>query len=298
MRTRGLLGALCAVSLAAAPLAGQGDTARAAGRTPPCASCAEWNAPQRPFRLHGNSWYVGTHGLSAVLITSPAGHVLIDGGLPESAPLIEANVRALGFRMRDVKLILNSHTHFDHAGGIAALQRASGAAVAASGPSAAVLARGASGPDDPQYGTLPPFAPVPVARVVADGDTVRVGPLALVAHLTPGHTPGSTTWSWRSCESRHCLEMVYADSQTPVSADGFRYTASAAWPTAVADFERGIATIERLRCDLLVTPHPDASGLWERVAARRVVDPQACRRYAATARERLARRVADERARP
>ena len=297
MRMRSWLGALC-VAWVAAPLAGQGDTARAAGRAPACASCAEWNAPQRPFRIHGNTWYVGTHGLSALLITSPQGHVLIDGGLPESAPLIEANVRALGFRMRDVKVILNSHTHFDHSGGIAALARASGAAVAASRASAAVLARGASGPDDPQYGILPPFAPVPVARVVADGDTVRVGPIALIAHLTPGHTPGSTTWSWRSCESRHCLEMVYADSQTPVSADGFRYTASAAWPTAVADFERGIAVIEGLRCDVLVTPHPDASGLWERVAARRVVDPQACRRYAATARERLARRVADERAKP
>jgi metallo-beta-lactamase class B len=134
--------------------------------------------------------------------------------------------------------------------------------------------------------------------VIADGETVRVGAIALTAHFTPGHTPGGTSWSWRSCARGRCLDLVYADSQTPVSADGFRYTASAAWPTAVADFERGIATIERLRCDLLVTPHPDASGLWERVAARRVVDPQACRRYAATARERLARRVADERARP
>jgi len=295
MRNRVLLAAACAAMAAAAPLAAQGDTI---ARAPACASCAEWNVPQRPFRLYGNTYYVGTHGLSAVLVTSPRGHVLIDGGLPESAPLIEANIRALGFRMRDVKVILNSHTHFDHAGGIAALARASGAAVAASGPSAEVLARGASGPDDPQYGILPPFPAVPVARVLADGDTVRVGPLALVAHLTPGHTRGSTTWSWRSCESRHCLEMVYADSQTPVSADGFRYTASAAWPTAVADFERGIGVIEGLRCDLLVTPHPDASGLWERVAAGRLPDPQGCRRYAARARTQLARRVADERARP
>jgi len=289
------IGVLCAAAMAAVPLAAQGDTI---ARTPGCARCAEWNVPQRPFRLHGNTYYVGTHGLSAILITSPRGHVLIDGALPESAPLVEANVRALGFRMRDVKVILNSHPHFDHAGGIAALQRASGAAVAASAPSAAVLARGASGPDDPQYGALPGFAPVPVARVLADGDTVRVGPIALVAHLTPGHTPGSTTWSWRSCEGRHCLEMVYADSETPVSADGFRYTASAAWPTAVADFERGIGVIEALRCDLLVTPHPDASSLWERVAAHRLVDAEACRRYAATARTQLARRIADERAQP
>ncbi|HEV7589645.1 MAG TPA: subclass B3 metallo-beta-lactamase [Longimicrobium sp.] len=287
------VGLALALAWSVAPLGAQaGDGAR----TPPCASCAEWNAPQRPFRIYGNSYYVGTHRLSAVLITSARGHVLIDGGLPESAPRIEANIRALGFRMRDVKLILNSHAHFDHAGGIAALRRLSGAAVAASGPSAPVLARGASGADDPQYGLAPPFPPVPVARVVADGDTVRVGPIALVAHLTPGHTPGSTTWSWRACEGRRCLEMVYADSQTPVSADGFRFTASAAWPTALADFERGIATIERLRCDVLLTPHPDASAWWDRVAARRLADPGACRRYAAAARRQLARRVADERA--
>jgi metallo-beta-lactamase class B len=137
-----------------------------------------------------------------------------------------------------------------------------------------------------------------VARVLADGDTLRVGPIALVMHLTPGHTPGSTTWSWRSCEMRHCLEMVYADSQTPISADGFRFTASPAWPTALADFERGIAKLEGLRCDLLVTPHPGASGLWERVSAGRLVDPQACRRYAEGARRQLARRIADERAKP
>lgn len=298
---RAIRHALALVPFATLPLAAQAtDTTP----TPGCASCAQWNAPQRPFRIYGNAYYVGTHGLAAVLITSPRGHVLIDGALPESAARIEANVRALGFRMRDVKLILNSHAHFDHAGGIAALQRASGAQVAASGPSAPVLTRGASGANDPQYGILQSFQPVAGVRVIADGDTVRVGPLALVAHLTPGHTPGGTTWTWRSCEGPRCLEMVYADSQTPVSADGFRFTASSTYPTALADFERGFAVLERLRCDVLVTPHPDASGLWERIARRSggdadaLIDPGACRRYAATARERLARRVAEERAKP
>src|SRR5215211_1181476 len=113
-----------------------------AQRTRECPSCAEWNQPHRPFRLHGDTYFVGTHGLSAILITSPAGHVLVDGALPESAPLIRANIEALGFRMRDVKLIVNSHAHFDHAGGIAALQRASGARVLASAWSAEVMTRG------------------------------------------------------------------------------------------------------------------------------------------------------------
>jgi metallo-beta-lactamase class B len=132
---------------------------------------------------------------------------------------------------------------------------------------------------------------------------VRVGPLALTARWTPGHTPGGTTWTWRSCEGARCVDLVYADSQTPVSADGFSFTRGATYPAALQDFARGHATLERLRCDLLVTPHPSASALWERLAARdaggagpSLVDPDGCRRYAAGARAALARRVATEQA--
>lgn len=277
------------------------DSARAGYTAAECASCAEWNLPQRPMRLFGNSYYVGTHGLSAILITSPAGHVLIDGGLPESAPQIAANIRALGFRVEDVRLILNSHAHFDHAGGIAALQRLSGATVAASPSSALVLERGTPGPDDPQYGIALAYPAATAVRRFADGDTLRVGALALTAHLTAGHTPGGTTWSWQSCEGARCLGFVYADSQTPVSADGFYFTRSTTYPAALADFAHGAAVLEQLRCDVLVTPHPGASRLWERITARdsgdasALVDAGACRRYAASAREQVAKRVATER---
>jgi metallo-beta-lactamase class B len=290
------LALLAALASPSSLLAQAGSPAAAGQPDRPCPSCAEWNAPQRPFRIYGNSYYVGTHGLGAILITSGEGHVLIDGALPESAPQILANIRALGFRTEEVKLILNSHAHFDHAGGIAALQRATGAAVAATPSSAAVLERGASGPDDPQYGVLLSYPPVRDVRAVADGETLRVGPLALTAHATPGHTRGGTSWSWRSCEDGRCLELVYADSQTPVSADGFRFTGS----QATADFERGFAVLERIPCDVLLTPHPGASRLWERIAARdggakdALVDRDACRRYAAAAREQLARRLASE----
>ena len=272
----------------------------APARAAECPSCAEWNAPQRPFRIHGGAWYVGTRGLSAVLLTSGEGHVLLDAGLPESAPLIAASIRALGFRVEDVRLIVNSHAHFDHAGGIAELQRASGATVAASPWSARVLESGRSLPDDPQFDIALPIAPVSRVRVLADGETLRVGPIALTAHLTPGHTPGGTSWSWRSCEGERCLDLVYADSQTPVSADGFSFTRTRAYPRALDDFARGFAVLERLRCDVLMTPHPSASRLFERIATRdgdrapRLVDREGCRRYAATAREQLARRVAAE----
>lgn len=292
---------LAAALVCPLPLFAQSD--RPPALEPSCSACAEWNAPQRPFRIHGNTYYVGPRGLGAVLVTSSEGHVLIDGALPESAPLIAENIRALGFRVEDVELIVNSHAHFDHAGGMAALQRASGAEVAASPPSRRVLLRGEAGPDDPQHGEVPPFPAVESVRQIADGDTLRVGPLALTAHFTPGHTPGGTTWTWRSCEGDRCLSLVYADSQTPVSADGFEFTRSERYPTAMADFERGHAVLEGLSCDILVTTHPGASRLWERLEARErgaadaLVDADACRRYAAGAREHLARRVKQERAR-
>ena len=260
-----------------------------------CPSCAEWNAPQKPLRLFGNTWYVGTKGLSALLITSPQGHVLIDGGIPASAPSIIASIKALGFRVEDVRLIVNSHDHYDHAGGIAELQEASGAAVAASPASAPVLRAGKSGPDDPQFGLLLPFAPVREVRIVSDGETLHAGGVDVTAHFTPGHTPGGTTWTWRSCEGPVCRDMVYADSQTPVSADGFFYTRSTTYPNAIADFERGFKVLDQLSCDILITPHPSASKLWERVETQTLVDANACKRYATNARGALARRIATER---
>lgn len=259
-----------------------------------CTSCAEWNAPQEPFRIHHNSYYVGTHGLSAILITSPDGHILIDGALPDSAPLILENIRALGFDPADVRLILNSHTHFDHAGGIAALQQATGARVAASPASAPVLERGKGGPDDPQYDILLEFPPVAAVERFTPGDTLRVGALEVASHATAGHAPGGTSWSWQSCEAADCLSIVYADSQTPVSADGFRFTDSTTYPTALDDFEHGFQVLEELSCDILITTHPGATSLWERLAEGDLVDPEACRTYAASARKRLDRRLSEE----
>lgn len=264
--------------------------------TPDCAACAEWNAPHEPLRIFGNTYWVGTAGLGAILITSDEGHVLIDGGLAESARPIAESIRALGFDLDDVELILNSHAHYDHAGGIAALAAATGATVAASPWSAGVLESGQSGTDDPQYGVLFPIDPVAEVRVIQDGETLRVGPLELTAHFTPGHTPGGTSWSWRVCEGDQCLDLVYADSQTPVSADGFLYTRSSTYPGGVTDFERSHTVLEGLPCDVVLTPHPGASQLWERIEAGRLVDPEGCRRYAASARQALARRVAQEQA--
>lgn len=280
-----------------APTGLDAQSATAAYTAEQCPSCAAWNKPHAPVKLFGNTYWVGTDGLGAVLITSDAGHILIDGALPESAPLIEANIRALGFRMADVRYIANSHVHYDHAGGIAALQRASGARVVAMPAAAEVLTSGRPDANDPQHAIALGFPTVPSVRVINHGDTLRVGSLAIVAHLTPGHAPGGTTWTWRSCEGTRCIDVVYADSQTPVSADAFRFSDSKVLP----DFELGLSRIEALRCDLLISPHPSASQLWQRLAAREAGDPNAlfntnaCRGYAANGRTALERRLTRER---
>jgi metallo-beta-lactamase class B len=263
-----------------------------------CSDCAEWNQPHEPFRVFGNTYYVGTAGLSAVLVTSEAGSILLDGGLPQSAPLIDASIRKLGFRTEDIRVIVNSHEHYDHAGGIAAIQRFSGAIVAASAPAARALEQGEPTTDDPQYGfgrTANAFPAVKQVRVVADGEAVRVGNVAVTPHFTPGHTPGSTTWTWQSCEGPRCLNVVYADSLTAVSAPGFRFTAT------VDRFLVTIAKVEKLPCDILLSTHPAATGMAGKLAQWKaepgtnpLIDANACRAYARGARERLEQRVAEE----
>lgn len=283
---------------AAPPAAFKADAPKA------CESCEAWNAPQEPFRVFGNTYDVGVAGLSAVLIASDRGLILLDGGLPQSAPLIDANIRKLGFRTEDVRLIASSHAHFDHAGGIAALQRASGATVVASPSGARAIESGGPPADDPQFGfgrASNSFPAVSHVKVVADGETLRVGPLAITAHLTPGHTPGSTTWTWQSCEQARCLQMVYADSLNPVAAPGFRFSGDGAHPGIEATFRRSIATVANLPCDILLAVHPSFAGLQDKLRRRRehprtdpFVDPGACRAYASDARERLDQRIAEE----
>jgi metallo-beta-lactamase class B len=293
--------ALCAAICAAGPALGNG-AAPPAGAPADCPKCAEWTQSQRPFRVFGNTYYVGTRALSSILVTGSAGHILIDATVPEAVPQLVANIRALGFRVEDIRLILNSHDHFDHAGGLAAMQRLSGATVAAREPSARVLRQGHSDPDDPQYGSLTRGPePVPRVRVISDGETVTVGSLRLSAHATPGHTPGGTSWTWTSCESARCLHIVYADSLSAISAPAFRFSANAAYPGALQDFERSFATLASLPCDILLTPHPEVSDMLVRLnqresgaAADAFVDPEACRDYARHARADLQKRLEQE----
>jgi len=295
---------LCLVLIALLPAIGQGAPTLVSDPPIVCDSCADWNALHEPFKVFGNTYYVGAKGLSSVLITSDAGYVLIDGGLTQTAPLIDANIRKLGFDTKKIRLIVNSHAHYDHAAGIAAIQRYTGAVVAATAPSANALKAGEPTSDDPQYGfgrKANAYPAVASVRIIRDGETLHVGDIAITALLTPGHTPGSTTWTWQSCEGSRCLNMVYADSLTPVAAPGFRYTGDKTHPSIVEAFRRGLKRIEDLPCDILMTPHPDASDLDGKLARRdsqkqadAFVDPQSCRAYAAVGTKRLDQRVADE----
>jgi metallo-beta-lactamase class B len=268
-----------------------------------CAQCAAWNVPQQAFRIFGNTYYVGTTELSAILVADDEGLVLLDGALPQSSPLIEASIAALGFRPADIRLIVSSHTHYDHVGGIAALQRASGALVVASSRSAEALRAGKPNADDPQF-AIPgnDFPAVRDVRVIGDRASISVGDVLLTAHYTPGHTPGGTTWSWRSCEESRCVDVVYADSLNPVSAEEFRFGGSANTPSIVESFERSIGTVEALPCDILLSPHPGFFGMQEKLRRRdegagdAFVDANACRAYAGAARTRLAERIVEERA--
>jgi metallo-beta-lactamase class B len=272
-----------------------------------CGNCAEWEKAQTPFNIYGNTWYVGTAGLSSVLITGPHGHILVDGTLPQSAPAIARNIAALGFRLEDVRLIVSSHPHYDHAGGIAWLQRHSGAQVAASQAAVAVLTSGDNPPDDPQYEGLKDIHMPKVARVrgVREGETLSVGPLRIVAHLTPGHTPGGASWSWRACEKTAgkdlCHDVVYADSLNAVSDEGYRFTDDAHRLGLLAALRKSIAKVAALPCDIVLSAHPDGSGLLEKAAARTgernpFVAPGGCRAYADAATRRVDARLAKERA--
>jgi metallo-beta-lactamase class B len=256
---------------------------------------------QAPFKIFGNTYYVGTHALSSVLITSSAGHVLIDGDLPESAGPIADNIRTLGFRIEDVKLIVNSHVHFDHAGGIAELQRRSGARVVASAWSAEVLRNGGVGKGDPQRRTLTPIAAVKNVSTFHDGESFHVGDVTLIPHLTPGHTPGGTSWTWKACEGAVCHNLVYADSLNPISSPGFRFSSERDYPHAVEDFEKSFTFLDSTPCDILITAHPELSNLWDRVKRREsgvkpdpMVDSGSCRRLADDFRTRLKQRLAEE----
>ena len=236
---------------------------------------ASWRQPVPPFALADNSWYIGTEGLSAVLVKTPEGAVLIDGGLPQAADMLLQRMRELGVAPGELRLILHSHAHIDHIGPLAAIKRATGAQMVGGAESAVLLARG--GGDDIHYGDELVFAPVQVDRIVMDGEVVSLGGVAFTAHFTPGHTPGSTSWTWQDRRDGSALRIAYVDS---LSAPGYRLLANPRYPRIVQDYRRTFAAVRALPCDLLLTPHPGGSGWAPAATQAPQANPMTCAAYA------------------
>lgn len=260
-----------------------------------------WLQPQAPIRVHGSTWLVGTTQMNVVLIDTGRGLILIDAGLPQAAPMIEANLEAARFSIADVKQILSSEPHYDHAGGLAALARDSGAIVVASAAAATVLRAGRSGGDDPQRDSLFAFPPVKRLRTVRDGETIRLGNTAITAHATPGHTPGSMSWTWRSCEGARCATVAFVSSLNSLTDGRYRYS-DRSRRGALAAFRRTLRAVRALPCDVLITGHPDHSGgaaklsrLKAEPAGEAFLDPGACRAMADRYKAALDKRLATER---
>ena len=266
-----------------------------AGTAPPapCRDETDWNEAAGPRHVFGNTWYIGSCGVSALLVATPAGHVVVDAGTAEYAPRVLANLRALGVDPRDVRMLLSSHEHLDHVGGMAALQAATGAPLLARTAAVPALRLGRGDRSDPQFDAIPGFAPVANVVALDDSGSFVLGGTRFTAHPQPGHTPGATTWTWDSCEGDRCLHVVYADSVSAIADDTYRYSAH---PEDLAAFRAGLDALAALPCDILLTPHPGASGLWPRLRGEApMTDEGACRDYAAAGRRSLEDRLARER---
>lgn len=210
-----------------------------------------WGKPADPVRVIGSVYYVGSAGLSSWLIATPQGHILIDGGMDHTAPIIEANIRTLGFKLADVKILLNSHAHLDHAGGLAKLKADTRAALYASAGDKPLLEQGVY-PGAKDHST--DFPPVRVDKVIGEGQTVGIGATTLTAHITAGHTPGCTSWTMRVVESGVPHNVIFFCSGT-VAAN--RLVGDPSYPGIADDYRRTFAEAGKINADVFLAPHPE-----------------------------------------
>jgi metallo-beta-lactamase class B len=265
----------------------------------------KWNEPVAPLRIVGPVYFVGTNELAAFLVTTPAGHVLIDGGLPESSPLIERSIRTLGFDPRDVKVLLTTQAHYDHVGSLAYLRQLSGARVEVMDGDVGLIESG--GRTDYLFGDAAEhpeprfrFDPVKVDRALHDGDTVTLGGLTLTARKTPGHTPGSTTWLATVEDGGRSYAVVFSAS-TSINP-GTRLVDRPSYPGIADDYAHAFAVLQSLRPDVFLGGHTgffDLAG--KRARAGRggpnpFVDPEGFQAYVSERRNAFEKQLREERA--
>jgi len=214
-----------------------------------------WMEPRPAVPIFGDTWLTGSMHLNSAVIDTGAGLIVVDAGLPQSVAPLEAQIRALGHRVKDIRYILVTEAHFDHAGGVAALARDSGATVIASPYTVAALRKGQTGAEDPQDGDLHAYPAPHRLRAVRDGQVLRLGHTAVTAHFTPGHTAGSTSWSWQSCAAEDdCRTITFLSSISATAASGYRFSDH---PALLASFRASLKTAATLPCDILLTGHPE-----------------------------------------
>ncbi|QGM05764.1 L1 family subclass B3 metallo-beta-lactamase [Stenotrophomonas maltophilia] len=253
---------------------------------------ASWLQPMAPLQIADHTWQIGTENLTALLVQTAEGAVLLDGGMPQMAGHLISNMKARGVAPQDLRLILLSHAHADHAGPVAELKRRTGAKVAANAESAVLLARGGS--DDLHFGDGITYPPASADRIVMDGEVVEVGGIEFTAHFMPGHTPGSTAWTWTDTREGNPVRIAYADS---LSAPGYQLQGNPRYPHLIEDYKRSFATVRALPCDVLLTPHPGASN-WDYAAgARAGAKALTCKAYADAAEQKFDAQLSKETAR-
>ena len=237
------------------------------------------NQPLKPFRVIGNIYYVGASEVTSFLITSPAGHVLLDAGFAETAPQIEQNISALGFHLADVKILLNSQAHFDHAGGLAKLKQLTGAHLVASAADAEQIARGGKG--DFAFNDRLTYEPVRTDRIIADGESISLGETRMTAHLTPGHTKGCTTWTMSVNENNKAYQVVFLGG---VTIPGYKLVGNAQYPNIAEDYAHSFALLKQLPCDVFLGAHGSYFGLQKKLphlgeSPNPFIDPDGYRRH-------------------
>jgi metallo-beta-lactamase class B len=258
---------------------------------------AAWHEPTEPFHVVGNIYYVGSKGIAAYLIVSPKGDILLDGTEAENGAMIERNIAKLGFNIRDVKVLLNNHAHFDHAGALAQLKADSGATFLANPRDKAILESGHITLQNSN--DLLDFPPVKVDRTLRDGEVVRVGPIEMTAIFTPGHTPGCTSWTTDVRDHGRTLAVVFPCS---ITVGGNPLVGNKSYPDIAGDFRRSFARLERLKADVVLPGHPELADVQGRAARRRddgpdaFVDPGQLQRLVANARRDFEQELAKEKA--
>jgi metallo-beta-lactamase class B len=260
----------------------------------------DWTNPFTPYRIVGNVYYVGSQGLASYLITTPQGHILVNSSLESSVPMIRASIEKLGFRFGDVKILLISHAHWDHCAGSAAVKELTGAKYMVMDADVPEIEAGGKG--NFQYGDSPAsrYQPTKVDRILHDGDEVKLADTVLTAHLTPGHTKGTTTWTLKAKEGNKAYNVVIVGS--PNVNAGYKLVNNALYPQIASDYERMFQVLKSLPCDVFLGAHGNYYGMEAKYArmnegaANPFIDPEGYKSYVAEREQTFRAELAKQKA--